>query len=384
MSNGSLFQQMGDMFVPTASREVLLDRLPTGNYIIVPTQQGLMIQAAGRFTRPPKLYGSVVKQADRILRTFDDRPTATGVLLAGIKGSGKTQTAREVSMRAYEDDIITIVVNIPLHGDAFNQLLRSITQPAIVLFDEFEKVYAEKEAQEAILTLLDGVMTSKKLFMMTVNDKWKINDHMRNRPGRLFYSFEFSGLENDFIREYCEDNLHDHDQIPDILKVAALFKEFNFDMLKAIVEEMNRYKETAFEVIEVLNAKPFTYADGATYEITLTTPGGFVSVPKDANDLPMANRNNVHHDWFEFATPTDTSLHKAFAKEVLDNDEIDDDEDEDSVVGRRKVWNMQLMIHSKDLKSVDADAGRYEFITEDGVTVVFKKKTATVYNMHAY
>ena len=137
-------------------------------------------------------------------------------------------------------------------------------------------------------------------------------------------------------------------------------------------------------LIEVLNAKPFTYSDSATSEITVTTPGGFISVAKDANDLPMATRNNLHHDWFEFATPTDKALFDPFSKEVLDKDDFDDEEDLGELVSRRKVWNKQVMIHSKDLTTVDADAGRYEFVTADGVTVVFKKKTATVYNMHAY
>jgi hypothetical protein len=74
----------------------------------------------------------------------------------------------------------TIVINAPWCGDKFNTLIQSIQQPCIVMFDEFEKVYSSEE-QEAMLTLLDGIYSSKKLFLLTSNDKWRVDSHMRNR-----------------------------------------------------------------------------------------------------------------------------------------------------------------------------------------------------------
>ena len=35
-----------------------------------------------------------------------------------------------------------------------------------------------------------------------------------------------------------------------------MFAQFNFDMLKALVEEMNRYNESPSEALRMLNAKP--------------------------------------------------------------------------------------------------------------------------------
>ncbi len=43
-------------------------------------------------------------------------------------------------------------------------------------------------------------------------------------------------------------------------------------MLKALVEEMNRYNETPTEALEMLNAKP-EYDEGAKYEIKLVDAG---------------------------------------------------------------------------------------------------------------
>ena len=86
----------------------------------------------------------------------------------------------------------------------------------MVLFDEFEKVY-DSDEQEEMLTLLDGVFPSKKLFVLTCNDKWRVNQHMRNRPGRIFYMLDFTGLDEDFVVEYCHDNLKNLANIDGVL-----------------------------------------------------------------------------------------------------------------------------------------------------------------------
>jgi hypothetical protein len=45
------------------------------------------------------------------------------------------------------------------HGDEFNLFIQSISQPAIIFFDEFKKVYKEneEETQEQMFTLFNGV-----------------------------------------------------------------------------------------------------------------------------------------------------------------------------------------------------------------------------------
>jgi hypothetical protein len=175
--------------------------------------------------------------------------------LTGEKGSGKTLLAKTISIEAAKADIPTIIINTPLVGDKFNKFIQDIDQECIVMFDEFEKIY-DSEEQETILTLLDGVFPSKKLFILTCNDKWRIDNHMRNRPGRIFYMLDFVGLEDSFIREYCGDNLENKVHIDKICHAASMFSQFNFDMLKALVEEMNRYNETPNEALRMLNAKP--------------------------------------------------------------------------------------------------------------------------------
>ena len=66
---------------------------------------------------------------------------------------------------------------------------------------------------------------------------------------------EFHGLDQDFVIEYCEDSLNNKEYIPAVAATSALFPSFNFDMLKAMVEEMNRYNQSPSEVLEFLNVR---------------------------------------------------------------------------------------------------------------------------------
>jgi hypothetical protein len=121
---------------------------------------------------------------------------------------------------------------------------------------------------------------------------------MRNRPGRIFYLLDFKGLDQVFIREYCEDNLVNKQYIDQICSLTSLFGEFNFDMLKALVEEMNRYNETPTEALEMLNAKP-EYDEGAKYEIKLVNGGKEISAvfPDIWRGNPLAVKGvNVEYD----------------------------------------------------------------------------------------
>jgi DNA polymerase III delta prime subunit len=250
----------------------LHEQLPAGNYTIAQDMMGnFYLEQIDDFEIPAKMYGNTLRHTDRIINTFWERPQQTGVLLNGEKGSGKTLLAKNLSTELAKQGVPTIVINRDWKGDAFFKLLQDIDQPCVVLFDEFEKVY-DREDQEQILTLLDGVFGSKKLYVLTCNDKYRIDSHMRNRPGRIFYLLDFKGLDTAFIREYCEDRLNNKQYIDQICGLTSLFNQFNFDMLKALVEEMNRYNESPSEALEMLNAK-IEYDDGAKFDIKLIDNG---------------------------------------------------------------------------------------------------------------
>lgn len=252
---GSFYLQSGDTIEIVGSGRGITQKLPTATYVVVKSQDGFQLNMIDDMTLPAKLYGSADKRADRILNTFKDRPTSTGVLLQGEKGSGKTLLAKLLSVKLREQGISTVIVNEPYAGNKFNSFIQSIDEECLILFDEFEKVY-EYEDQEEILTLLDGTMPSKKLFVFTANVYDEINEYLLNRPGRIYYRYKYQGLDRDFIVDYCQDNLNDKSHIDKICSLAAVFNSFNFDMLASVVEEMNRYGESPIDVLEHLNIDP--------------------------------------------------------------------------------------------------------------------------------
>ena len=240
----------------TAATQASMDlheKLPVGNYVVKMDAFGkFFLEHSDSFELPAKLYGDTTKRATRILNTFDSRSQSTGVLLQGEKGSGKTLLAKTISAMAAQHGIPTLLIDTPFCGADFNSFIEMMEQPMIVFFDEFEKVYDHNQ-QSQILTLFDGTVKTQKLFVLTVNDSYAVSSYMINRPGRIFYSLCYEGLSPEFIKEYIDDNLKNKNNAEDVIKIGSVFNKFNFDMLKALVEEMNRYDETAMDSLKMLN-----------------------------------------------------------------------------------------------------------------------------------
>lgn len=265
----TIFMKRGDDFFPTTKTElVIVDTVPVGTYHIKMTQFGeYYLSPSNAAVDSFRIFGDTEAKADRIINTFLDRPTNTGVLLHGEKGSGKSLLARRLSYKAASHGIITILINEKHTGEKFNNFMASIEQPAVVFFDEFEKVYSEYEDQNTLLSLMDGVFKSKKLFILTANDH-HISRYMCNRPGRIYYKLDFGFLDEKFIVEYCEAMLSDKTKIKSVVAFAAVASGLSFDMLKAIVEEMNRYNETIEESAKFLNID-LTRSESRLYEIAV-------------------------------------------------------------------------------------------------------------------
>lgn len=341
----AFYTREGTAFLPSSALPADIHNfLPAGNYIVKCTPTGqFYVDQVDTFNITGKVYGDTIPKAQRILNTFNDRPNCTGVLLAGEKGSGKTLLGKMISQLAGEADMPTLIINTPFTGDSFNQFIQRIDQPAVILFDEFEKVF-DSEQQEAILTLLDGAFPTKKLFILTCNDQYRIDQHMRNRPGRIYYMLEFKGLDVAFIEEYCQERLDDKSHIPAICKVSSMFHQFNFDLLKALVEEMNRYHESPIKALEMLNAKPS--ASHGSYNLELTVDGKVIPIadtsPEDWDGSPIARSEfTISH-----YTPT----------------YADDDCKEHSHV-----------FLATDLKKINATNGQLEYINAAGDKVVFTR-----------
>lgn len=206
-------------------------------------QKGFWLEERNPFTIDEKMYGSHAKKAEKVMRTFNIFERNLGVILSGNKGIGKSLTAKRICLNAIEEKIPVIIVDSYIPG--IGSFLSEIEQKVVVLFDEFDKTFAEtrdgeNSPQTEMLSLFDGLDSGKKLFIVTCNRHENLNEFIVNRPGRFHYHFRFEYPSSEEVLEYLQDNLKEeyYNQIPSVSKFANTIN-LNYDCLRAIAFEIN-------------------------------------------------------------------------------------------------------------------------------------------------
>lgn len=375
----ALFSKSGNIWHPHREEALNLHAaLPAGNYTVKqnPLSHQFFLESIDSFKLPDRIYGDITRQTNRIIRSFAERPSSTGVLLAGEKGSGKTLLSKNVCASLAKVGVPTVVINHALHGDTFNAFMQTIEQPCVVLFDEFEKVY-KREEQEQLLTLLDGVFPSKKLFLLTCNDQYRVDHHMRNRPGRIYYFVKFSGLTEEFVEEYCIENLLDQQYVEKVVQVSKMYGQFNFDMLQSLVEEMNRFDEDPAQALEMLNAKP--ESDGGGKFSVQVIYKGIVYEHDALDDGKVFIGNPIGHETI------DVSFYDRSEDDLLQSNEAIDDAP--AMVARLRAERKRYIeLHFEAADFIRFDPVNETFVFQQGDTtcILTKVKERTRHNLLAF
>lgn len=204
------------------------------------------------FELPEKLYGDAEAVATRVYERFKISDTNLGAMFIGDKGSGKTMSVMNICNKALADGIPVVMVQSNHRGSAFNDFIKQLGT-IVLVFDEFGKTY-DQEDQDALLGLFDGAIGGRRLHIVTENNDWRINDFMRQRPGRFLYSFPYSKLSSEVIQQYCADYDIQQNFIDQIITLQATARTFSFDILQAIVQEILIYKDTDMTFVEITKA----------------------------------------------------------------------------------------------------------------------------------
>ena len=215
------------------------------NFRLNPQSGEYYLEETNPITLPKKIYGDM-SIVDRYIKSYHNTERNLGVLLAGLKGNGKTVMAKYLCQKL---DQPIILINEPFKcADCAIQFL---TNPVLgnctVFIDEFEKVFADTDEQLPILSLLDGPYQTHHFFILTVNDKF-LNKNLINRPSRIHYVNNFARLDSKIVEEIANDLVNDKTQIPSVIELVNRIPDLSMDILITIIKDMNLFNESANEV----------------------------------------------------------------------------------------------------------------------------------------
>ena len=270
------------------------DTLPVGTYrVSFSDMSGFFltkIEDIGPGTE--KVYGNHNERIDRILRSYNSFTRSLGVLLSGDKGMGKSLMVRLIAERV-RNELEMPVILVDKDYDGISRFLDSLDE-AFIIFDEFEKVFPagrEENRQNQFLGLFDGISTTKRIYMVTVNSLNNLSDYFVNRPGRFHYHIRFDYPNAASIREYLTD------QVPNIstknLDDAVLLSHsvnLNYDHLRALAFELSLGSDFR-DIIGDLNIKR---VEELRYLVQATFTNGDVITSIEYLDLNGTERERFY------------------------------------------------------------------------------------------
>ena len=231
-----------------------VETLPPGIYTVhLSDKKGWWLEFyREKFTFDYKIYGCDEGFIDYFMTTYENTKGNIGVMFNGIKGTGKTVTAKVLANKLNVP--IIIVKGMGDFNPALMEYLSSFNFDCVYFFDEFEKNFKDDDA--SVLQIMDGVYNSeyRKVFLLTTNRTW-VNENLLSRPSRIRYIKEFKNIGKDLIDEYMEDNLNDKSAKEDNITYIDSLDVSTIDILKTAVQEVNIHGKEAFRKnMKVLNA----------------------------------------------------------------------------------------------------------------------------------
>ena len=203
---------------------------------------------------PEKIYGDAQEVSSMVLSRFIHEGKSMGAMFLGDKGSGKSLTVSLIRQKALAADIPVVLIESPFYDQNFKDFIRSLGQ-VVVIYDEFEKVY-DKEYQDQLLSLFDGVANSNILSLVVANNVRAVSEFMFQRPGRFLYRFDYTKIPSTVIREVAKDNDIEERHIESLIKLVNTTAVFSFDILMAIIKELRFYPLKDFDdVVAPLNIR---------------------------------------------------------------------------------------------------------------------------------
>lgn len=247
MENGQKWINEDGVFYPVSGETHLFPSPGKGVFVVVKSSSPMMSRiglqkVSERFEFGFKIYELGTEPIIGLIKkTWNSEPFVCGnknlgVIFNGIKGTGKTLSAK-LLCNAIGLPVVIVQNNV----DGLLPFLQSLNFECVIFIDEAEKTFKRGEDDDVLLRLIDGVYNAKRhLYILTTN-QLTLNDNLLGRSGRIRYRFEFNNLLPSAIEAYIDDNLLPQysSQRRDILRQIDLLEISTIDILKALVDEVN-------------------------------------------------------------------------------------------------------------------------------------------------
>lgn len=299
--------------VSKMSGSTSFDNIPAGVWKLVITMTGAFLtKVTDKFEFGHKVYGLESDFIDYTIKSFEASEKNMGILLNGLKGCGKTVTAKVLANR-------TGLPVILVDGSTIDNLgyFEDIQQPLCFMFDEFEKIINHKDqsAIAPLLSFVDGTATATKHMMLFTSNDTQISEFFIDRPGRIRYIKNYGSLSAEVVKEIMDDKLQHKEFEGEILEWVSFFKFLTIDILMSIINEVNIHRVGPSVFKKFFNADNEKGKYTVQYRFTNTETGD--SYEFDAW-YPVENQSPSDH--FKHLLEGETDLHFS-AVRILVNDE---------------------------------------------------------------
>lgn len=281
-----IWQQNGSQFVH-GSRSEYHDILPPGIYNLEfnPMLGFSLNRIMDKFTFDGELYDLETDFITRALKFWEHTNKNFGILLNGVRGTGKSITAKQIA-----NALNLPVILITKDEEGLPEYLSEINQDACFFLDEYEKNFSDSDS---LLSVLDGTLSNayKKMWILTTNTTY-ISENLKERPGRIRYIKDYGNLSEEQINKILSRTLNDLSRAQEVLDFIVGLNIITVDIVKEIVEEINFFNGPIKDFENIFN----TTKSKRKVDIYLLDENG-----KFIDDLPVFKGLNwKHQDWEPF------------------------------------------------------------------------------------
>jgi len=198
-----------------------------------------------------RLYGDaaeVISLATHKWRACEDN---VQIILSGTSGSGKTRSVINLAHGLG----LPILLCSGIHVEAIVRILKNLSAPILLLFDEVEKNYKEDDASDQLLSFLDGRQTPVRCFIaLTCNESQNLSQYLFNRPGRLLFNFKFDPLTAQVAMEHISEkvSLSEPEQTRLMTYLSAV-QNLSWDIVAEVITVLEQFGDMADTALKHLN-----------------------------------------------------------------------------------------------------------------------------------